>query len=45
MFAWAFLGIHFLILVLKTDREETFFISYGNRSHILAPKLEIVSIL
>ena len=38
-FSWA----HFLILFLKKKGEELFFISPGNRSHILTPKFEMLS--
>ena len=32
--------IHFLILFWEMESEELFFISPGNRSHILVPKLK-----
>ena len=42
-FAWAFFWDPFLDFGFKNGQRR-FFISSGNRSHILAPKLEIVSI-
>ena len=38
-----FSGIHFLVLFLKTEREELFFIRLVNRPHNLAPKFETPS--
>ena len=42
--AGTFSEIYFVILFLKTEMEELFFVSPGNISHILAPKFEILSI-